>query len=83
MIQAEPEECSLPKDAPYSIFTRGEKWIIVSIVSFAGLFRQAFLVLAGPFISSIDLPLSPLTANIYLPAIPTIAVAFHKVIPQK
>ncbi|KZP25436.1 MFS general substrate transporter [Athelia psychrophila] len=44
---------------PYSIYTTREKWLIVLIASFAGLF-------------------SPLTANIYLPAIPTMAAAFHK-----
>ncbi|KII93292.1 hypothetical protein PLICRDRAFT_35485 [Plicaturopsis crispa FD-325 SS-3] len=43
----------------YSVFTKNEKWIIVSVASFAGLF-------------------SPLTANIYFPAIPTIAADFHK-----
>ncbi|KAF8633014.1 hypothetical protein AX15_001609 [Amanita polypyramis BW_CC] len=44
---------------PYSIYTRNEKWAIVSLISLAGLF-------------------SPLTANIYFPAIPAIATAFHK-----
>lgn len=44
---------------PYSIFTRGEKWVVVSIASIAATY-------------------SPLTANIYFPAVPTIAAAFHK-----
>ncbi|KAJ7502612.1 MFS general substrate transporter [Mycena galericulata] len=43
----------------YSIFTSREKWFIVSLIAFGGLF-------------------SPLSANIYFPAIPTLAVAFNK-----
>ncbi|EPQ60395.1 MFS general substrate transporter [Gloeophyllum trabeum ATCC 11539] len=46
-------------EKPFSIYTSGEKWLIVSLAAFGGLF-------------------SPLTANIYFPAIPTIATAFHK-----
>ncbi|KAG6866038.1 hypothetical protein C0991_009135, partial [Blastosporella zonata] len=46
-------------DRPFSIFTSREKWFIVSVVAFAGLF-------------------SPLTSNIYFPAIPTISRAFNK-----
>ncbi|KAF8143314.1 major facilitator superfamily domain-containing protein [Mycena galopus ATCC 62051] len=56
------EETPAPSPAaeePYSIFTRSEKWFIVGLVSFGGLF-------------------SPLSANIYFPAIPTLTVAFHK-----
>ncbi|KAJ7671742.1 major facilitator superfamily domain-containing protein [Mycena rosella] len=48
-----------PAEEPYSIFTSREKWFIVSLIAFGGLF-------------------SPLAANIYFPAIPTIAVAFDK-----
>nr|GAT44913.1 predicted protein [Mycena chlorophos] len=52
-----------PTDArteePYNIFTKREKWTLVSLVSFGMLF-------------------SPLSANIYFPAIPTLVVAFHK-----
>ncbi|KAI0034181.1 MFS general substrate transporter [Vararia minispora EC-137] len=44
---------------PYSVFTSTEKWVIVVIVSCAGMF-------------------SPLTANIYFPAIPLMVDAFHK-----
>jgi hypothetical protein len=29
---------------PYSIFTRKEKWFIVGLTSFAGLFRQETLI---------------------------------------
>ncbi|KAJ7140847.1 MFS general substrate transporter [Mycena epipterygia] len=43
----------------YSIFTLREKWFILTLIAFGGLF-------------------SPLSANIYFPAIPTIAAAFHK-----
>ncbi|KAJ7656393.1 MFS general substrate transporter [Mycena polygramma] len=46
-------------EEPYSIFTQREKWFIVSLIAFGGLF-------------------SPLSANIYFPAIPAIAEAFHK-----
>ncbi|KAF8200049.1 major facilitator superfamily domain-containing protein [Mycena galopus ATCC 62051] len=46
-------------EEPYSIFTPAEKWFIVALISFGGLF-------------------SPLSANIYFPAIPTLAQAFHK-----
>ncbi|KIY69160.1 MFS general substrate transporter [Cylindrobasidium torrendii FP15055 ss-10] len=43
----------------YSIYTPREKWFIVFLIAFGGLF-------------------SPFTANIYLPAIPTLTQAFHK-----
>ncbi|KAF8898987.1 MFS general substrate transporter [Infundibulicybe gibba] len=57
---AAPKLASEEKDqTPYSIFTRREKWFIVALTAFAGLF-------------------SPLTANIYFPAIPTLAAVFHK-----
>lgn len=46
-------------EPPYSIYTRKEKWAIVMLTAFSGLF-------------------SPLTANIYFPAIPAISKAFHK-----
>ncbi|KAJ6511751.1 major facilitator superfamily domain-containing protein [Mycena vulgaris] len=41
------------------VFTPREKWFLVSLISFGGLF-------------------SPLSANIYFPAIPTLAVVFNK-----
>ncbi|TFY72788.1 hypothetical protein EVG20_g208 [Dentipellis fragilis] len=47
------------KEKPYSVFTTGQKWFIVSMASLAGIF-------------------SPLTANIYFPAIPVMASQFHK-----
>ncbi|KNZ75019.1 Quinidine resistance protein 2 [Termitomyces sp. J132] len=46
-------------DRPFSVFTPHEKWFIVSVVAFAGIF-------------------SPFTANIYLPALPTISKVFQK-----
>ncbi|KAJ7090815.1 MFS general substrate transporter [Mycena belliarum] len=46
-------------EEPYSIFTSREKWFIVSLISFGGLF-------------------SPLSSNIYFPAIPLLAAAFNK-----
>ncbi|KAK0484531.1 MFS general substrate transporter [Armillaria novae-zelandiae] len=50
-----PEE----KEKPYSVYSTKEKWFIVALIAFAGLF-------------------SPLTANIYLPAIPVLTVDFNK-----
>ncbi|KAA1468010.1 MFS general substrate transporter [Dentipellis sp. KUC8613] len=47
------------KERPYSVFTTGQKWFLVSMASLAGIF-------------------SPLTANIYFPAIPVMASQFHK-----
>ncbi|CAK5278931.1 unnamed protein product [Mycena citricolor] len=47
------------QSVPYSIYTAREKWIIVFLIAFGGLF-------------------SPLSANIYFPVIPTIALAFRK-----
>ncbi|KAK7001453.1 MFS domain-containing protein [Favolaschia claudopus] len=44
---------------PHSIYTRVEKWFIVSLIALGGLF-------------------SPLSSNIYLPVIPTLAEVFHK-----
>ncbi|KAH9965123.1 MFS general substrate transporter [Lactifluus volemus] len=43
----------------YSVFSHREKWLIVGIASYAGLF-------------------SPLTTNIYFPAIPVMSKEFHK-----
>ncbi|XXH04580.1 hypothetical protein Hte_010997 [Hypoxylon texense] len=48
-----------PRNIPYSVFTKGEKWTLVGMVAVAGLF-------------------SPLPANIYFPAIPTLATAFDR-----
>nr|AAZ14930.1 quinidine resistance protein-like protein [Coprinellus disseminatus] len=46
-------------DEKHSIFTKTEKWIIVSLIALAGLY-------------------SPLTANIYFPAIPALSRDFNK-----
>ncbi|KAK0208811.1 MFS general substrate transporter [Desarmillaria ectypa] len=46
-------------EKPYSLSSTKEKWFIVALIAFAGLF-------------------SPLTANIYLPAIPVLTVDFNK-----
>ncbi|OCB87918.1 MFS general substrate transporter [Sanghuangporus baumii] len=53
----EPTTTKRPK-APYSVFSRREKWAVVCMGAFASLF-------------------SPLTANVYLPAIPTLSEQFH------
>ncbi|KFA72650.1 hypothetical protein S40288_03362 [Stachybotrys chartarum IBT 40288] len=61
--QEQPHISPSPKTeqppAPYSIYNRNEKWILVGIVGVAGLF-------------------SPLPANIYLPAIPTLTTVFNR-----
>jgi hypothetical protein len=61
--------------APYSAFGKRDKWIIVALTSFASFFRCCrpckFLVALQA-----NVIYSPLTANIYFPAIPTIAGAF-------
>ncbi|KAK0439767.1 major facilitator superfamily domain-containing protein [Armillaria borealis] len=46
-------------EKPYSVYSTKEKWFIVALIAFAGLF-------------------SPLTANIYLPAIPVLTLDFNK-----
>lgn len=48
-----------PRNVPYSVYTKAEKWTLVGMVAVAGLF-------------------SPLPANIYFPAIPTLAAVFDK-----
>ncbi|KAL3473161.1 major facilitator superfamily domain-containing protein [Aspergillus californicus] len=48
-----------PPPPPYSIYTKTEKWILVTLVAAAGLF-------------------SPLPANIYFPAIPTLTTVFNR-----
>lgn len=72
-------ERSVVADKPYSIFTYREKWFIVSFASLAALFRwmRKYYV---PFDkrSFTELSRSPLTANIYFPAIPVISREFHK-----
>ncbi|KAJ3934780.1 MAG: MFS general substrate transporter [Lentinula lateritia] len=50
-------------ERPYSVYTSKEKWFIVTLVSFAGIFRRVFF---------------PFTANVYFPAIPTLTSVFHK-----
>ncbi|GLB35922.1 putative NAD(P)H-binding [Lyophyllum shimeji] len=52
-------ESTASTDRPFSVFTKREKWFIVGLISFAGIF-------------------SPLTANVYFPAIPAISIAFNK-----
>ncbi|KAG7452354.1 MFS general substrate transporter [Guyanagaster necrorhizus] len=65
MPQSAPENTTVSLRAPqetekpYSVYSTKEKWFIVALVAFAGLF-------------------SPLTANIYLPAIPVLTVDFKK-----
>ncbi|KAJ7159064.1 MFS general substrate transporter [Mycena crocata] len=59
MATKSDEETAVPLEEPYSIFTPREKWLIVSLIAFGGLF-------------------SPLSANIYFPAIPTLARVFNK-----
>ncbi|KAK7408633.1 multidrug transporter [Neonectria punicea] len=54
--EASPEEAA-PEEQPYSIYTKHEKWFIVTMVAIAGLY-------------------SPLPANIYFPAIPTLSLEF-------
>ncbi|KAF8349672.1 MFS general substrate transporter [Amanita rubescens] len=75
----ERENTAVASPKSYSIYTRNEKWFIVSLTALAGLFRQARpdirCVSASGCLRIFN---SPLTANIYLPAIPEIAIAFHK-----
>ena len=60
----------------YSIYTNKEKWLIVAMVALAGFYRYGEAV--RPVKTSLTVLCSPLPANIYFPAIPTIAKAFHK-----
>ena len=60
-----------------SRFTKNEKWFIVGFIAFVGLFRQSFIMSGFEALPN-WLHYSPLTSNIYLPAIPEIVVAFHK-----
>jgi hypothetical protein len=61
-------------------FNKGEKWLIVGMIAFAGLFRHVdwhwmdVIILINKRLGLH----SPFTANIYFPAIPTLTVAFHK-----
>jgi hypothetical protein len=40
---ANSQNVTVGKEKPYSIYTRKEKWFIVSLIAFAGLFRHGFL----------------------------------------
>ena len=60
-----------------SRFTEREKWFIVGLIAFSGLFRQVFIVPCSKAPPNCFY-YSPLTSNIYLPAIPDIVIAFHK-----
>jgi hypothetical protein len=42
--QAPASKTESHKDKPYSVFTNGEKWLIVGIASIAGLFRPVLFV---------------------------------------
>ena len=55
-LEAGSTSCSftVPSESPYHIFTRRKKWVLVYLVSLAGMF-------------------SPLSSNIYFPAINTIS----------
>jgi hypothetical protein len=61
----------------YSIFTSREKWFIVTLVAFGALFRCVRSTMEFS-IFPLLMYISPLSANIYFPAIPTLAVAFDK-----
>lgn len=68
-------------EPPYSVFTRREKWFIVFLSSFAGLFRQVISSSWDPIFHqtmTLTRTASPLTANIYFPAIPALVMAFGK-----
>ncbi|KAJ3966936.1 MFS general substrate transporter [Lentinula raphanica] len=67
MVDLNDKTSTEPVEKAYSIYTSKEKWFIVTLVSFAGIFRQVSPLYFIPF-----------TANIYFPAIPTLVSAFHK-----
>lgn len=62
-------------EPPFSVFTTRQKWLIITAAGFAGLFRFVLQIARLSFYLLWDR--SPLTANIYFPAIQTIANAFH------
>ncbi|KAL0953542.1 hypothetical protein HGRIS_004764 [Hohenbuehelia grisea] len=67
-------------EEPYSIYTLREKWFLVGVIGMAGLFRQVDVVnitICEVGAESLH-TFSPLTANIYFPALPVIASAFNK-----
>lgn len=69
-------EKSVPTAAPlFSVYTRRQKWFIISLAGFAGLFRLALSPVRIPRL--LTCRPSPLTANIYFPAIQTLSNAFH------
>ena len=61
-----------------SRFTKNEKWFIVGLIAFVGLFRQIFFMPGFETHPTNRFYCSPLTSTIYLPAIPEIVFAFHK-----
>jgi hypothetical protein len=75
---AEERARGAAKAAPFSVFNTREKWIIIALASFAGLFRSVPAALFDcSSTTHSECARSPLTANIYFPAIQTIANAFH------
>ena len=70
------DNARMADDRPYSVFTKSQKWVIVALVSLAAVFRYAYrhLDICGAYSSCH----SPLTASIYLPAIPTLSHVFGK-----
>jgi hypothetical protein len=62
-------------EQPYSLFSRGDKWLIITLIAVAGALRYDLPCPSCRFSSANDR--SPLTANIYFPALPILADAFE------
>lgn len=75
-ITPETESVQLEEEI-YSIYNPKEKWLIVVLVAVAGLFRY-FKFIPTIIANEVDQRRSPLPANIYFPAIPTLVNIFHK-----
>lgn len=71
-----PSTISAEEEPRYSIYTKKEKWFLVLLIASSGLFRYALR--QDVCWNSEFIHFSPLTANVYFPAIPTIAEAFNK-----
>ena len=74
----EQESVSQHVDGDETRFSSREKWCIVVFVSFVGLFRCVPTLYIQITYTLTKCVRSPLTANIYFPAIPTLSEAFKK-----
>ncbi len=80
--KAQESQVDTKADEPYSLFSKRDKWLIISLAALAGVFevRTDFLSPSHEWWAhdwTFQNHNSPLTANIYFPALQILADKFH------